>query len=108
MPNWIETEDKKSLINADRIVSFSVEEQPGRREIALFRVIAYTSEQDGTFILLSLSEAQAQEAMKHLATWLPSTTPHTIHMSELAASVKGKPERSAVSARQLDENGEAR
>ena len=96
MPNWIESEDKKSLINADHIISFNVEDQPGRGEVALFRIIAYTSENNGGFILRGLSEAEAQQAIKHLATWLPSTTPRTIRMSELAQSVKGKPKTDAT------------
>ena len=82
MPIWIETEDKVCLLNADRL---------GRIEISHTTGESHFTISAGEHPLMDeLTASQAQEAIKHLALWLPSTAPRTIRMSDLAASVKGR------------------
>jgi len=98
MPNWIETEDKTVIVNADQVES--IELFPGK---GVFLSIQAKTNNSTFELLTDLTVSQADEAIKHLSAWLPSVTPRTIRMSELAISVKKQ-----AGTRQLDENGEAR
>ena len=116
MPNWIETEDKQHLINVNQIVDIDIE--PGvdiepddayaKSGDSKLRLTATFADDGYRTLIRGLTISEAHAAMQHLSLWLPSTTPRTIRMSELAKSVKGEPERSASGTRRLDENGEAR
>ena len=82
MPIWIETEDKVCLLNADRLGRIEISHTTGESHFAISA--------DEHLLMDELTASQAQEAIKHLALWLPSTAPRTIRMSDLAASVKGR------------------